>query len=390
MQIVCVQDNARRYLEQLQEAEFDPRGISLQDRKDIAQYYTKNLPMHNKELQQRIEAFDNELFRTRGYSPKEKLLGLALPTKYENPSYYSLMKNRFESIREEAVNLKKDNSVWSFKDPVFGTLPTGQINAMAIQVPDSDDHLIVFEEQIIVFCNLLSKIIAQSIPQNNENTSPVNKSEIMIHLDENPQILARFLQLITLYVTNERISDGTQYNLDKKYDDFVSLFNHSIELFLFGHEYGHIVQWKSEKIRLVEKKLRNETISEIYHPWEEEFLSDMIGLNLMTSIMKRKHNVEPAWSLTGIQIILHAIHMLDNVDSIVNTGNEIDYSDKAQINPKVLSHPPANMRWKTLEKFVIDDAGEWILANSRGTQIILSTLWQKAMPRIKELQSGSH
>ncbi|WP_440956116.1 hypothetical protein ACSAZK_03970 [Methanosarcina sp. Mfa9] len=85
-----------------------------------------------------------------------------LPTIYENPDTYSILFDLFEQIEKSAKELLSRLPM----RPLIGTLPSGKVNAMAIKVPDTDEFMVVFEDQLFTFANLIAKIIAQSIPFN--------------------------------------------------------------------------------------------------------------------------------------------------------------------------------------------------------------------------------
>ena len=161
--------------------------------------------------------------------------------KYEFPPYYFIIKSLADEI-ESTVNgipelqKRKEN----MKSLTFGTLITGDLNARCYPVPNySHEYVIVFEDDIFTFYNLLSKIVARCTPfeiKNGNISFSFEPDDIMKTIRENPQIVERFQDLVKSYLINGRASAGEQYLLESPYVIQARYLLRSMELFVMGHD----------------------------------------------------------------------------------------------------------------------------------------------------------
>lgn len=73
---------------------------------------------------------------------------------YQNPSWNRLI---FD-LNEEIENVLKEYQIQCHPRPIFGSIFTGEINAMALSVPKSSHCIILFHEGIFIFANIIVKI----------------------------------------------------------------------------------------------------------------------------------------------------------------------------------------------------------------------------------------
>jgi hypothetical protein len=92
---------------------------------------------------------------------------LTVPTKFENPMIYLVISGASARVHETALRLNRPLPA----QPLVGTMPTGDVHAYTVPVPEemrtskSDaDHLIIFDWQFFLFAHLLSKAIARAFP----------------------------------------------------------------------------------------------------------------------------------------------------------------------------------------------------------------------------------
>lgn len=172
---------------------------------------------------------------------KSELENIELPTKYEDPITYILISKLAKRIEESADDL----SIAIPYRPIIGTLPTGRVNAMAIAVPSSDEFIIVFESGLFYFALLLSKALTMSIPfkgtQEKKLTFSYDIAEVTKKIDANPEILNRFIQVLFAYLLEGRPSAAPPYILEEPYMNLAEILIDSMELFVMGHEYEHII-----------------------------------------------------------------------------------------------------------------------------------------------------
>jgi len=195
---------AKQYLENLQRRAYSSIGVNA---KEIANKYKELfLEVLEEEIKQRentVSRKELEQYREWKIKDFESTMKIQLPTKYENPLWYSTVLNYSRDIEEGTKiwqlpdgELKQHLEEFLIKKPrlLFGTMPMGRrsVNAMSITVPSSEDYLVVFENELFIFCYLLSKIVARSMyyegkKENNSIFMPDEKNVVKIILHKNRQ-----------------------------------------------------------------------------------------------------------------------------------------------------------------------------------------------------------
>jgi hypothetical protein len=158
-----------------------------------------------------------------------------IPTRYEHPSNYSLLSGLIDEI-EKALRGQADTIG---PRPVFGTLDSGQVNAMTLAVPGSAVRVVVFEGQLFIFTLLISKIIVQLV----RFRPGFEAADVIAAIDADPRIVRRFLDLVTAYAVDGHPGDAPAYPLPSgSLAMGFALLVRAVNLFVVGHEYGHLIR----------------------------------------------------------------------------------------------------------------------------------------------------
>jgi len=308
---------------------------------------------------------------------KSELENIELPTKYEDPITYILISKLAKRIEESADDL----SIPIAYRPIIGTLPTGRVNAMAIAVPSSDEFIIVFESGLFIFALLLSKALNMSIPfkgtQENKLTFSYDIAEVTKKIDANPEIVNRFRQVLFAYLLEGRPSAAPQYILEEPYMNMAEILIDSMELFVMGHEYGHIINNHFLDKKTITSSLGNENVNEIILDWKQELEADAIGIKLMIHAMQ-KNGMDLALSYWGADFFFSCHEIIERSISILHTGKEE--------NIIIDSHPPVHLRRQNLRNILTsslpEDVSKGIIKFVITTEQILEILWEKTCPLI--------
>lgn len=305
-----------------------------------------------------------------------------VPTDYEDPIYYRIMKDIEQEILEAAgeLGIKIPD-----KRPVIGTLPTPRVNAAVIPVPDCEELIIAFESQIFNFANLASKVLARALCIKS-NTSEqlqfsVDINDIKKNLDENPEISGRFRELVIAYFIEGYTGYAPQYFLEGNYHSIASILRHSFEVFVMGHEYGHIVCGHlgdgSKRVRNMLGEIEYDEIR--FDDWEQEIEADNIGTSLMLHVMM-KAGYDFSLSYMGVDFFFSIMDIVENGFSIILTGEE-------KIIPSD-SHPPSVLRREVIRQSIRNSVPEKEAESAifLGTQIeqILKIFWDKTKGVLQE------
>jgi hypothetical protein len=183
---------------------------------------------------------DCELKEMEDFAVNQIHVITVLNTKYSLLSQNLILDFLFKRINNTVVKLK-----YSVKDvPYSGTAVSGEYNAFACEHPTTHEKLIVFESELILLAVLFCKVITHSIPLETKEDSvgfSVDLIKLEEHLDENYDILERFIELFHNTIFKGHPSETRQYFIQPTHQKLYYELLNSFELFIIGHEYGHVI-----------------------------------------------------------------------------------------------------------------------------------------------------
>jgi hypothetical protein len=206
---------------------------------------------------------------------------------------------------------------------IFGTLPVGEINATAISVPSSKEYVVVFESDLFTFCNLICKSVSKCITAWKEPDGRItyrfNLPSVIDNITNDQEIVIRFREIIIGYLMDGTPAAARPYILeDPSHTLSVQLLN-SMELFILGHEYAHILLGHFDRNRTVASLLAGQKIKRILRPWEQEYDADRLGLQLMINAMERDRE-RLVSNFTGPNLFFKAMDIIQRGASLIRTG----------------------------------------------------------------------
>lgn len=243
-----------------------------------------------------------------------------LLTKYEHLQPFMILNKLFKTIDEaaEILSLKTKNN------PYFGTAYSKEYNAFACEVPDTEEHLIIIESEMFMLANLLSKIIASCLPEFKilETTIEFStrKEDIRKHIKDNPIILKRFIDLTYNSIYLGRPSKAEQYYIDEQLGRLTWELLNSLELFVVGHEYGHITGNHLKESKLAKSIVNQLEIERISPDWEMEYEADATGLELLLHSLGS--DSLPPFSYMGPELFFTFLDINERARMLFNTGKE--------------------------------------------------------------------
>ena len=173
----------------------------------------------------------------------------------------------------EIEKVIKDKNISLAQSPLFGTLPTGRVNGIVISVPQSKYFIILIEEGLFGFANLASKAITRAFPLKKSDkegyaTFSTEDADWMEEIDSNPDRAEKFAELLFAYLIGGDPHRSTPYLPEPQYDNLASAMRSAMELFVVGHEYGHIVSGHlsggdTKKTLVGNKNLRQMSVASI-------------------------------------------------------------------------------------------------------------------------------
>jgi hypothetical protein len=307
------------------------------------------------------------------------------PSRFQDGSEYWLLIELAEAI-ERAAEIT--GTVLPPR-PALGTLPTGQINALTIIVPDAERQLVVFDDQMPTFAMLLSKVIALALPFKQQKSGNymlyTRPYKIFGNIARNPEIVSRFTNIVLSYAIDGQISNADPFLLPTKFQTIVSSSpTRSMELFVLGHEYGHLVMNHARSSLKRTRKLESMSFQEADYNWGQEGLADQFGLALSVTAMHLKESTNIPMSYWGADFFFSAVEIMDQALSLLRYGQDREPSASSS-----RSHPPISVRKELVREKLRKDVGEVLgkeaIYVGKALELTTYELWRRARKNVLRL-----
>ncbi len=303
------------------------------------------------------------------------------PTPYEHPLLYPVLLQIVASIKDGAAR----NGLERIIPPLllFGTLPTGSINACATPVPDSDNCLVLFDFGLFQFTGEMAKVLARLLPVQLKATGlrlDMGKAPVAEYaVDQQPDLIAHFDRVLRKYLVegNPRRMPALEIGQDNQRLLAGALMDAS-RSFILGHEMGHVLSGHLSSNTEVRQMIGKLSTKEIVRDWEDEYVADNWGFNY-----EQLRRQGPEWALVGSSVffscysavercLIALIHGLTDVES---RGSE--------------THPPAASRRERLRNIVKEDTDpEYVgdcLEWSSYIEALMDALTARVCPGFKQM-----
>ncbi|PFY96970.1 hypothetical protein COL57_15845 [Bacillus wiedmannii] len=296
-------------------------------------------------------------------------------TVYESPYYYQVMMDLLEKVESASKELG-----FTIPDrPIIGTLPTGKIQAMASRHPISNEHTIIFEYELFSFANLLSKSLLSSLPVKSENgvvSFSTDLDDIVNGIAKDQTGLHKFFDVLVSYLFYGRPSLAEQYNPDKNIMILNALIVNSMELFVMGHEYSHILLDHTNKSKEKKTNVYSQSINELIFQWEDEFEADGLSFIMIMEMISQNKLFDLSLQYVGVDFFFSCLSIMDRAVSLVLHGKEVVKLDD--------SHPPVDERREyiryLLKRLAGEEKAESAILLAKVYQMVLENYYQQSKP----------
>jgi hypothetical protein len=375
------QSDAQRFLSQLQEATYLRLGIDPRAVADAAAAVLDG---------RFLDAYVAATFGDLDEDEKELLLVSlrevsrdldVVPSRYEDPLRYQMIRKRAEQIESAATTHGMELS----DRPLLGTLPTGQVNAVTYLVPGSRDHVVLFERELFTFALLLSKAVCCTFPlepsASGKTTFATGPAPVRRRIEEHPELIERFTEFVLAYALTGRPTLAKPYLPERAHQHLALVLRTSLELFVLGHEYGHVLaRHLSQVSRTAPSRAQLDDVDALEYSWQQEYEADAIGCRLAHSAMKSLGH-DSALSFWGADSFFSGMDVMDRATSLLLHGDE----ERQTLS----SHPPSELRRErlraTLPHIVMEKHPEehikpvqlgWTI------QAVIEELWVRSRPSV--------
>lgn len=336
------------------------------------------------EAQQNLASLENVFNRVADNMPwltpevREQLVkveDVTLPTRFDSPLHFRILDGLISRIREAARSIGLD--ITSF--PHYSCIPTGQVNASAVKLPHAQRSFLLFDSQLFIYCNLFAKAFAQCLPVTGRGENISYSTDIDLvrrRLKSKPIVTKRLAEVLFAYATTGYPGHAGQYNPEKDYMPLVQTLRDGMELFVVGHEFGHVYAGHlSEILRrfgIVSENLPLESVSHV-----QEHEADCLGLLLTLKAMSEQ-GYDASLSFIGIEMFFVSLELAARARHFINDGTDETYVDLPSE-----SHPSNSRRREviseTLELFSTAEQVEEMRAIASHYGAIATLLWQSVM-----------
>lgn len=264
--------------------------------------------------------------RTKKYWDKIAEISKSLPEYQEPTSFYYL-----QTIISDIDSVSGRFGINLATTPLPATLPIGDINAMTVFVPSTDERIIFLDAGLVMFVCIMACAVSLALPTrrrwdgqfqidlsfgNSFGYDDVDKiSERLAAVDETRNAIAR---AVITYATNpqpiELVHLLVRY-FRADHSTAMALMECVIS-FVVGHEYGHIRSGENS-----------------HGDWLSEILADDYGVCLSTAamILKADHGVELA--AVGAEFYFGCLDLVYRTVSVLRYGDENHLSGPTHPDP---------------------------------------------------------
>jgi hypothetical protein len=302
-------------------------------------------------------------------------------TNYQDPGWYSIIRRMAAGIEQ---TLAEHERILPVK-PLFGSLPTGRVNGFAAAVPNTNFRVILLEDGLFGFANLMCKAIAATFPSLDSGkegrvTVSTDIEKMRQNLRSNGIIAQRFFDALVSYIVKGHPHNAEPYIPSGSVMALSDTLRESMETFVLAHEYGHVVAGHLGPAVPRRAMVANVGVETISTDWQQEFEADVIGLETMLAVRMKK-GFDLSLSFWGADAFFGCIDVVEKTVSVLLYGEE---------RPNISdTHPPTSHRRlllravlaKTLEENVA--RGPLQLANI--VETIINDLWLRVRPALVKM-----
>ncbi|MFY0602602.1 MAG: hypothetical protein JXQ93_01535 [Flavobacteriaceae bacterium] len=218
---------------------------------------------------------------------EKNVLNLELPTRYENPISYFLLKRIQEDV-ELSIEKRNLNKI----KVGIGTLPYWSLNAKTYN--EKDFSLIVANSGLFNFIYEMTKILLETgniFVENDKVVIQFSDEVLKEKLNDSPDILVRFSKALEDYA-NRRVIRGQSPPTELQQTILSGMVN-SMEFFTIAHEYGHAI-YRHKVIGTTglglrsKKNVINESFKVAKNNWEQEVIADLFALTILEKTLQDK------------------------------------------------------------------------------------------------------
>jgi len=296
----CAKDVAYREFEKIQADAYLSDGISFRiflDKKlidQIEEHTSRNLRdrsgQHNSANRNTIDippGFDRQI--------QSEMANLKIPTCYENPLYYFMIEQYARDIETARRELGLPLPGGAAR---FGSIASNDINAYTYPSSDGRNGIIAINVQLLRFISQMTQLAVSAVDPVWHQDKPDHAAMLaqgLMAISYNAEAQDNFIETILSLLAGR---PGPKIRpLDAASETLAVFFTNSMERFVFGHEYGHLIKGHVSPQRPISSGATGYSEHQVFaRTWPQEFEADEVGLQLLTHILARSSGQNPKYS----------------------------------------------------------------------------------------------
>lgn len=286
----------------------------------------------------------------------------------ENPPKSSTLQEVVDILFEDLTKSMESNQRREIVDKVaVGELQTRDANALCIKVP-AGGYVILFNDGLMMLLHKLAKAVSSRVRIARSPLEARNLRPRTLSFEETPNYV---YEIIARYLMNKH-PIGPEIPLEHDQYWFSDKLRWFMELFVMGHELGHILEGHLSKAKILRFKIGREEITVLKPSCNQEYDADIRGLLLVMNARGETFD----YDRTTSRSLAYAgpdffFTIMDLIEKIANVKPE--------------SHPTAVLRRENLRNFI--SANEKGLALAKDFEEIIDGMWRIIYRRIKSSSS---
>jgi len=306
---------------------------------------------------------------------------------------FSEMFSELQDNIEKTAGARIEGLDLGSRRPFIGHLRTGQLNAVSMSVPGrSGAYLVLIEDQMPLFSSKLSKALAWAIPEGPADANGMRNFKFSLpavteRVEADPEIAARFAEIVVSYAVMGTVNQVGDHLVPPGYSNLAGLLCTSLDYFVLGHEYAHILLGHLETGATRRGVLPAAEAEALVCSWQEELAADWLGSVLSINANIEHEHVDMDFGFLAISLFFDALDVMDRAVALLQTGDE---------NARQLgSHPPSELRKQRLRDFLPALGGskpanagrvETALLLAEVQAEIIRMLWERTRPILLDLR----
>ncbi len=289
------------------------------------------------------------------------------PTPHVDPFQHALLKRvhaEIEALPRRFPDLSFGEALKHLWGRVtVSTLPTGQMNARSLNVPGTDQLLILFDPAFFELLFLLGNNFAQFIDADKMRqeamrcmaTRQRRLPSKSIRYSEYPTVAGAFAWTLTNFLRLGSPPPALPY--DEAVFNLAELLRESAALFVTAHEYAHILLGHLKANHAGLRSVHGRPQSRL---WDEELAADQLAFDLVNTILTARRLVPPA-RFMGVEFFFLCMMLVELAFDALRTGRSVSFEDYIKLTSPSLdtTHPIPSLRMRHLitwqeAKFPVD------------------------------------